>query len=24
MDLLNAITVHLKKEYPNWMKLLWN
>ena len=24
MDLLNAITVHLEKEYPNWMKLLWN
>lgn len=24
MDLLNAIKLHLEKEYPNWMKLLWN
>ena len=24
MDLITAITSHLEKEYPNWMKLLWN
>lgn len=24
MDLITAITTHLEKEYPNWMKLLWN
>lgn len=23
MNLLDAITTHLEKEYPNWMKLLW-
>ena len=23
VSLLDAITTHLEKEYPNWMKLLW-
>lgn len=24
ISLINAINSHLQKEYPNWMKLLWN
>lgn len=24
MELIDAIKSHLEKEYPNWMKLLWN
>lgn len=24
INLINAINSHLQKEYPNWMKLLWN